>query len=105
MFGSTIQLAVFRNRLRLTDVKTGTVIERNAIHLFSTASMLIANRETLEREFGELVRQIPRSRLFAYPTVEVVATEAALEPVEREALQRAIADAGAAKVILPDERH
>ena len=104
MFGSTIKLAVYRNRLRLTDVKTGAVVERAALHPFSTDSMLIANRATLEREFGELVRQIPRSLLFAYPTVEVVSTEARLEPVEREALQRAIADAGASKVIFPDEQ-
>ena len=103
MFGSTIKLSVYRNRLRLTDEKTGTVVERQAVYPFSTDTMLIANRETLEQEFGELVRQIPRSRLFHYPAVEVVATEAKLHPVEREALQRAIADAGASKVILPND--
>ena len=104
MFKPIIKLAVFRNRLRLTDVKSGTVLERDALHPFSAASMLIADRECLEREFGELVRQIPRSRLFIYPTIEVVSTEAVLQPVEREALQRALMDAGVAKVILPDDR-
>ena len=65
--------------------------------------MLIADRERFERELFELLRQLPRSFLFRYPSVEVISTEAALQPVEREALRRAIADAGASKVILPGD--
>jgi hypothetical protein len=104
MFGGTIQLAIYRNRLRLTEVKSGTVVERQAVHLFSTASMLIADREKLEREFGELVKRVPLSRLFSYPTVQVVSTEAPLQPVEREALERAIASVGVRRVIFSTQR-
>ena len=104
MFGGTIQLAVYRNRLRLTEVKSGTVVERPAVHQFSAASMLIADREMLELEFDELVRQLPLSRLFSYPTVHVVSTEAPLQPVERDALERAIVAIGARKVMFSAPR-
>jgi hypothetical protein len=104
MFGTTIQLAVHRNRLRVTDPKSGTVLERPAVHEFSAPSMLIADREMLQRELFELLRQLPRSFLFRYPAVEVVSTEAALQPVEREALERAIVDSGASEVIFSTQR-
>ena len=104
MFGGTIQLAVYRNRLRLTEVKSGTVVERPAVHQFSAASMLIADRERLELEFGDLVRQLPFSRIFAYPAVEVVSTETVLQPVERDALSQGIMAAGARKVVWRGER-
>src|SRR6478735_1112168 len=101
MFGGTIQLAVYRNRLRLTEPKSGAVVERPAVHQFSAATMLIADEEKFGSEFDELVRQLPISRLFAYPTIELVSTEAVLQPVERDALSRAVIKSGAKKVTWP----
>ena len=105
MFAAKWELAVFRNRLRLTDLKSGETGERAAIYPFSTSRMLIANQECLEQEFKELAIELSsKRRFFIYPEVRIVSTESPLEPVERDALRRAIADAGASKVFFMDER-
>ncbi len=88
----------------LTEVKSGAIVERPAVHRFSAAWMLIADRERFELEFGDLVRQLPLRRLFAYPVVEVVSTETVLQPVERDALSQGIMTVGARKVVWRDGR-
>ena len=57
MFTSAFELAVLRNRLRLTDLETGRTLERAATYPFSTSRMLIANRECFEQEFKTLLTE------------------------------------------------
>ena len=104
MFTSHWDVVVGRNRLTLSERKTGKRVERPARYPFSSDLLLVSQREMLEQEFRELViEMIGKRRLLLYPHLHVTAAAASLEPLERDAIRGAFLDAGCSKVSFPDE--
>jgi len=97
------ELEIFRNRIRITEPATGRTGERTATYPFSSASLLIAEDQCLEQEIRMLSEEcFGRPGMFGrFPEMHVVHLDAVVTAEEVAALNEALANAGASKIILP----
>jgi hypothetical protein len=99
------ELEIFRNRIRITEPATGRGGERTATHPFSSASLLIAEDQCLEQEIRMLTAECfgRPGMLGRYPEIHVTHLDAVITAAELAALNEALANAGASKIVLPQQ--
>jgi len=99
------ELEIFRNRIRITEPATGRTGERTATYPFSSASLLIAEDQCLEQEIRMLSEAcFGRPGMFGrFPEMRVVHLDAVVSAREIASLNEALANAGASKIVLPEQ--
>ena len=99
------ELEIFRNRIRITEPATGRAGEKTATHPFSSASLLIAEDQCLEQEIRMLIEECfgRPGMLGRYPEMRVTHLDAVVTPAEIASLNEALANAGASKIVLPEQ--
>ena len=97
------ELEIYRNRIRITEPATGRTSERTATYPFSTASTLIAEDQCFEQEIRMLSEACfgRPGILGRFPEMRVVHLDADVTAAEVASLREALANAGAAKIVLP----
>ena len=99
------ELEIFRNRIRITEPATGRTGEKTATYPFSSASLLIAEDQCLEQEIRMLTEEFfGRPGMFGrFPEMRVTHLDAAVTAAEIASLNKALANAGASKIVLPEQ--
>jgi hypothetical protein len=90
-----LDIAIYRDRVQVTDRGTDAFVDQRAEFPFSSAQSLIAHPRHLEDTLVRAIRQVLKGGfLLNKPSARVVATELPLSPSQRELVETALREAG-----------
>lgn len=95
IFRLDLDVALYRDRVQVTDRKTGLFVDHRAERAFSSDELLIADQRNLEHTLSHAIRKLLKGGFLLFqPRANVVSTEAPLTAVERQALRVALINTG-----------
>lgn len=95
IFRLDLDVALYRDRVQVTDRKTGLFADHRAERPFSSDETLIADQHNLEHTLSHAIRKLLKGGFLLFqPRAYVVSTEAPLTAPERAALRLALVNTG-----------
>ena len=95
-----LDVAIYRDRVQVTDRTTGAFADQRADYPFSTATNLIAQPRFLEDTIVRAIRQILQGGFsLKSPVAHVVSTELPLSPSQKEIVADALREAGMREIV------
>ena len=95
-----LDVAIYRNRVQVTDRATGRFADQRAQHPFSSERSLIANTRFLEDTIVRAIRQILEGGFaLGDPIAHVVSSEWPLSPSQKDIVAIALREAGMREVV------
>lgn len=104
IFRLDLDIGLYRNRVQVTDRKTGLFVDHHAEYPFSSDKLLVSDQRYLEHTLSHAIRKLMKGGfILFYPKAYVSGTETPLEPVERTALRMALINTGFKTIVFEDE--
>lgn len=95
-----LDVAIYRDRVQVTDRTTGAFADQRADYPFSAATNLIAQPRFLEDTIVRAIRQILQGGFsLKSPVAHVVSTELPLSPSQRGIVADALREAGMREIV------
>lgn len=103
IFRLDVDVAIYRDRVQVTDRKTGLFVDYRAEYPFSDGSTLIAEPRFLEHALSHSVRKLLKGGFVLFqPRAHVTHTEFPLSPTERERLRKSLYETGFKRITFAD---
>ncbi len=104
IFRLDLDVAIYSDRVQVTDRKTGLLVDHRAEYAFSSAELLIADRRFLEHTMSHAIRKLMKGGFVLFdPRAHITHTERPLTPPERAILRTVLCDTGFKKVTFGDD--
>ena len=95
-----LDVAIYRDRVQVTDRSTGAFADQRADYPFSDGTNLIAHPRFLEDTIVRAIRQILQGGFsLKSPVAHVVSTELPLSPSQRDIVADALREAGMREIV------
>ena len=95
IFRLDLDVALYRDRVQVTDRKTGLWVDYRAERPFSSDLLLIVDQANLEHALSHAIRKLLKGGFLLFqPRANVVRTEQPLSSAERAALRLALVNTG-----------
>jgi hypothetical protein len=100
-----VDVAIYRDRVQVTERKSGIFIDQRADHPFSSDTQLVADATRFEHALSHALRQILKTGAYMLyePRAVVGPTDPALTPPERALVRRVLQDTGFRRIEFEDE--
>lgn len=105
MFAHSVELTVHRDRLTITDAKSGSMVDRRAVEPFSCEHLVVARPDRLAALLREIIVELHGKRRFLmFPHLRIGAGSDLLHEIEIAALRKIAEDAGFRNVAFDEQR-
>ena len=100
-----VDVAIYRDRVQVTERRSGVFIDQRADHPFSSDRQLVADAPRFEHALSHALRQILRTGgyMLYEPRAVVGPTDPVLTPPERDLVRRVLNDTGFRQIEFQDE--
>ena len=100
-----VDVAIYRDRVQVTERKSGLFVDQRADHPFSSDERLVADATRFDHALSHALRQVLKSGGFMLyePRAVVGPTDPALTPAERALVRRVLQDTGFRRIEFEDE--
>ena len=95
-----LDVAIYRDRVQVTDRVTGKFVDQRATYSFSTATNILAEPRYFEDTLVKAIRQVLDGGFsLRDPIAHVVACELPLSPTQKSQVETAFYEAGIGEVV------
>lgn len=95
-----LDVAIYRDRVQVTDRVTGKFVDQRADYPFSIATNIIAEPRFLEDTLVKAIRQMLEGGFYLrQPVAHVIASELPLSPSQRVQVETCLREAGMREVV------
>ncbi|WP_341712585.1 hypothetical protein [Erythrobacter sp.] len=94
-----LDIAIYRDRVQVTDRSTSSFVDQRAEYPFSSNHSLVANPRNLEDTLVRAIRQLLSGGfMLSKPSARVIASELPLSPSQKTIVETALREAGISDV-------
>ncbi|MEZ5681398.1 MAG: hypothetical protein R3E14_08870 [Erythrobacter sp.] len=95
-----LDVAIYRDRVQVTDRATGRFVDQRADYAFSTPTNLIAEPRYLEDALVKAIRQMLQGGFSLGQSIaHVVGSELPLSPTQRKLVEAALRETGMSEIV------